>query len=113
MDSDYVRGIERSDTAVFKLLTQSSEGDRRSLLDIQNIVRAFDTSYIYLEVGSHLGGTLLPHLMDPNCRTVISVDPRPTNQADERGRVFHYERNSTARMFRNLETIVPRENMLK
>ena len=101
MDSDYVRGIERSDTAVFRLLTQSSEGDRRSLLDIQNIVRAVDASYVYLEVGSHLGGTLLPHLMDPLCRVVVSVDPRPASQADERGRVFHYERNSTSRMIRN------------
>ncbi len=70
---NFVDLIEFGDVSIFQVPSQSSVGDRRSLLDIQNIVRTFDDRYTYLEVGSHLGGTLVPHLLDPKCRAVLSI----------------------------------------
>ena len=69
--------------------------------------------YVYLEVGSHLGGTLLPHLVDPLCRHAISVDSRPISQLDERGVMFNYTGNSTERMLDTLAVHVPPEALLK
>ncbi|SFG63003.1 class I SAM-dependent methyltransferase [Methylobacterium gossipiicola] len=109
----HIELIERSDPEVFVVESQSTDGDRTSFLDIQNIVRNNFDRYIYLEVGSHLGGTLVPHLLDPRCSSVISVDPRPPSQPDERGLDFDYEGNSTARMVEGLSKIIPRSGMLK
>ena len=69
--------------------------------------------YTYLEVGSHLGGTLCPHLLDSRCAQAISIDPRPASQADERGRMFDYAENSTARMLAALSTRIPSEGLRK
>jgi hypothetical protein len=62
------------------------------------LVRELHPGYCYLEIGSDMGGSLLPHLLDPNCSLAISIDPRPEVQPDERGIDFHYPGNSTARM---------------
>jgi hypothetical protein len=55
---------------------------------------------VYLEIGSHLGGTIQPHLLDHRCRLIISIDPRPQVQPDDRspGHLEEYEGNSTERM---------------
>lgn len=105
--------IRASDVSIFRVKSQTTIQDRRSLLDLQNIVRMFDERYVYLEVGSHLGGTLLPYIYDPKCRAVISVDSRPAEQDDERGRSYEYENNSTARMISGLEAVAPRDGLLK
>ena len=109
----YTDLIERCDTSIFLIKSQSLDGDRKSLLDIQNIVRNNVDKYVYLEVGSHLGGTLVPHLLDPSCSSVISVDPRPSSQPDERGQIFEYDGNSTNRMVDGLSKVIPRSGMLK
>jgi hypothetical protein len=90
--------IEALDTRIFTLPSQTSESDRRSLLRLQLFVRTRDPAYRYLETGSHLGGSLLPHLADPRCAAAVSIDPRPASQPDARGRSFDYEGNSTGRM---------------
>ncbi len=99
--------IEALDTSLFSLDSQTSDADRASLLRLQRLVRHRPGGYTYLEIGSHLGGSLLPHLLDPACRAIHSVDPRPLRQADARGREFDYEENSTARMRQLLAAAVP------
>jgi hypothetical protein len=105
--------LEDFDPSVFRVESQTSDADKRSLLCLQDIVRNRDTRYTYLEVGSHVGGTIFPHLIDPHCDSVVSLDPRPVSLSDERGRSMDYDGNSTARMISFLERIVPPDAMLK
>lgn len=95
--SDQQSAIESGDIGIFSLPTQTSSEDRRTLLALQNIA-ASRGPYHYLEIGSHLGGSLLPHILDVRCRSAISIDTRPEAQPDARGAWYAYEDNSTARM---------------
>lgn len=90
--------IEALDPAIFEVETQSTLNDRVSFLRVQALARSLLGSYVYLEVGSHIGGSLLPHLLDPACQAAVSADPRPAAQPDERAEIFHYVENSAARM---------------
>ena len=90
--------IKKLDIDVFRVETQTTLSDRTSLLRVQNFARSVLRRYVYLEVGSHIGGSLFPHLIDSACEAAISVDPRPPAQPDERAEVFAYEENSAARM---------------
>lgn len=110
---DTADAIEAGDVGVFKIIPEMPENDRRSLLTIQNVVRLHVPGYIYLEVGSSLGGSLLPHLADPACRLAYSVDARPASQPDERGRSFDYQHASTAGMLATLQQHLPLAAMLK
>lgn len=105
--------ISAMDVAIFAVESQSSAGDKASFLLLQNLARNFFGQYHYLEVGSHLGGTLMPHLLDPQCGSALSIDKRPSSQPDERREVFFYENNSTARMVARLQTCVPAGMLLK
>ena len=40
----------------------------------------------YLEIGSHLGGSLQALVADPRCMEIVSIDTRPDSQPDDRGR---------------------------
>ncbi len=62
-------------------------------------------SFDYLEIGSHLGGTLQALVADPACNSIISIDPRPKSFADERGIISKYPENSTARMMEHLSKV--------
>jgi hypothetical protein len=105
--------IRNADISIFTVESQTLPGDRQTFIDCQNIIRNRFERYVYLEVGSHLGGTLLPHLLDPHCASAISIDPRPASQTDERGRQFDYPDNSSGRMIELLSRHVPRGAMLK
>ena len=77
--------IENLDITIFdKIPSQTSEIDRRCLLAIQRHIRNNRDFYNYLEIGSHLGGSIQPHLLDHKCKHILSIDPRPTKQADDR-----------------------------
>ena len=90
--------IEALDVGLFEQVrSETSADDRAALLLLQRSVR-HRGPYAYLEIGSHLGGTIQPHYVDPLCRVVYSIDKRPSAQPDERGRQFAYPDNSTARM---------------
>ena len=89
--------IESCDVSLFRVETQTTEKDRWSFLSIQRFIRRYFQDYTYLEVGSHLGGSLFPYLLDKRCASVISVDPRPSTLPDERGQI-RYSGNSTQRM---------------
>ena len=99
--------IENLDISLFQWIeSQTTEEDRFALLSLQNITRSFFNSYIYLEIGSHLGGSLQPHLVDEKCGKIISIDPRPQTLADERWEAkYHYPGNSTGRMHDCLKRI--------
>lgn len=105
--------IEQGNLEIFKIPSQTAEGDKKSLLSLQNIVRRNVRNYTYLEVGSFLGGTLLPHLADPECRLAYSIDKRPASQLDERGRTYDYVQSSTQVMLATLEQHLPFSAMLK
>ena len=105
IQSDFAKRIESLDLSLFDhILTQSDDGDRRAWLAVQRSVRK-PTGYTYLEIGSHLGGSLQQHWVDPLCRNIISIDKRPIDMPDDRGKKVHYEGNSTARMLSNLRRI--------
>ncbi len=93
-----------------KIISQTTPEERKSLLAVQNVVRnAMDDGYVYLEIGSHLGGSIQPYLLDNRCRRIYSIDKRPSQQPDDRrpGYIATYEGNSTERMLANLRGIDP------
>ena len=98
--------VSALDTSLFSHVgSETSENDRRSLLAIHNAVAAETNPFSYLEIGSHLGGTLQALVADPRCVSAISIDPRPTRVPDDRGQMFEYVDNSTARMLELLGTV--------
>jgi hypothetical protein len=106
---DLESAIRELDTRLFRhIQSQTTEDDRRSLLAVQRAVRA-KGQYVYLEIGSHLGGTLQPHLVDPLCTKIYSIDPRPLIVDDERGQKQKYIDNSTEKMIRLLSEVAPEQ----
>jgi predicted O-methyltransferase YrrM len=104
-------GVPRSrDAAVFDAIpSETTPSDRESLLLLRDCARSRGP-YVYLEIGSYLGGTLQPFYADDRCRLIYSIDERPDFVPDERGRFFyHYDRqvNSTATMLANLAKAFP------
>lgn len=104
--ADFDKRITSLDLALFRFVEgQSSEGDRRAWLAMQNHARNRHSEYCYLEIGSHLGGSLQQHVPDPRCVCMYSIDPRPAAQPDNRGECYEYEHNSTERMLKNLAAV--------
>jgi len=98
------------DAAVFDAIpSETTPSDRESLVLLRDCARSHG-SYVYLEIGSYLGGTLQPFYADDRCRLIYSIDVRPDFVPDERGRFFyHYDQqvNSTATMLANLAKAFP------
>lgn len=106
--SDFDERIATLDPALFaRIESQSSDDDKRSLLACQLAVRTIRPAYSYLEIGSYLGGSLQPHLLDDRCTRIVSIDRRGTVQPDERGVPYAYRNNSTARMLGLLRAVSP------
>lgn len=98
--------IAALDPELFDQIPAQLEGeDRRSLLALHAACRLRYRSFVYLEIGSHLGGSLQTLVRDPACTAIISIDARPDAQPDERGPVYQYPENSTARMLSLLAEI--------
>lgn len=94
--------IAALDIGLFDLIeTQSNAKDRRSWLAVQRAVRDARPSFVYLEIGSYLGGSLQQYLQDPKCRRIYSIDNR---MLDDRHRG-----NSEQVMLDNLRTVAPEE----
>lgn len=93
--------VDALDVSMFDAIpSQTGPGDRRSLLAVQRAVARKHGEYAYLEIGSHLGGSLQPHLADDRCKRIYSIDPRPLEMSDDRvgGFIPCYPENSTRRM---------------
>jgi len=98
--------VDRFDVSLFDAIeSQTSLDDRMSLLALQSAVARGFSSYAYLEIGSHLGGSIQPLLLDARCRKIYSIDPRPASQPDNRGIVYEYPENSTRKMLDNLRAL--------
>ena len=98
--------VKQLDVSLFDgIESQSTSDDRRSMLAIQTALCARRESFAYLEIGSHLGGSIQPFLLDPRCTRIVSIDKRPKIQPDARGLPFKYADNSTERMLNNLRGI--------
>src|SRR5947208_3078561 len=94
------------DVSLFDTIpSQTNVNERRGLLALQKAVGEKLGSYVYLEIGSHLGGSIQPHLVDARCRKIFSIDNRPVQQPDDRGVPCDYPDNSTARMLDLLRRI--------
>lgn len=98
------RLAQRDPTLFAPVLSTTTTADRRSLLALQSMVRA-DGDYDYLEIGSHLGGTLQPHCLDPLCRTIYSIDKRTLLVADIRGIPYAYPDIDSAQMLEGLRQV--------
>lgn len=106
--SRFEQAIASLDLNLFeKINSQSTEHDKRSLLAIQLAVRNLRPSYKYLEIGSYLGGSIQPHLVDDRCARIYSIDKRPVQQPDARGFDYRYLNNSTERMLEKLREVAP------
>lgn len=106
--NDWIEKIEKLDLSLFESIpSQTSAGDRCSLLAVQRATARKCKEYVYLEIGSHLGGSIQPHLVDDRCNRIYSIDPRPSQQPDDRspGHIAYYDNNSTERMFNMLGSI--------
>jgi hypothetical protein len=104
----FEQSINDLDLKLFeKISSQSSVNDKQSLLACQLAARELTGGYTYLEIGSYLGGSIQPHLLDEKCLKIYSIDKRPLVQPDERGVEYTYLNNSTARMLENLKKVAP------
>jgi Methyltransferase domain len=92
--------------------SESSDRDKQSLLALQRATRELRSPYVYLEIGSHLGGSLQPHVVDPLCERIYSIDKRPHRMPDARGLTYRYPDNSTERM-RELLAAIPDADLRK
>ena len=110
---DFEAMIAAGDLGLFQVKSQTLPEDKSTLLAVQRLVREHIDGYDYLEVGSHLGGTLTPHLVDTRCRSVVSIDARPPSQPDVRARAFDYENNSSARMIELIRECAPAADLEK
>jgi hypothetical protein len=106
--NNFEQALQDLDLKLFeKITSQSTEADKRSLLACQQAVRDMRPGYNYLEIGSYLGGSIQPYLLDDKCRRIYSIDKRPESQPDERGIEYVYQNNSTARMLEKLRDVSP------
>lgn len=104
----FEQSISSLDLKLFeKISSQSNDHDKQSLLACQLATRGLRENYTYLEIGSYLGGSIQPHLLDERCAKIYSIDKRPLVQPDERGVDYTYLNNSTARMLENLKQVAP------
>ncbi len=100
--------IDRLDITLFDhAVSQMRPEDKGTLLSLQSATRAAGP-YTYLEIGSYLGGSLQPFLVDPLCERIISIDARHAVPPDSRPgmeTLVQYPDNSTARMLELLEAV--------
>ena len=102
---DFQSQIARLDKNLFShVLSQSTDEDKKSLLALQAVIRQQLKQFVYLEIGSYKGGSLQPYVVDPQCSTILSIDPRPYTLPDSRG-AEKYPENSTEGMLRLLGQI--------
>ena len=106
--SNFEQLINNLDIKLFeKIQSQSTDNDKQTLLACQLAVRNLLPKYNYLEIGSYLGGSVQPHLLDEKCALIYSIDKRPLQQPDERGVSYTYLNNSTQRMLELLREVAP------
>jgi predicted O-methyltransferase YrrM len=86
----------------FPIESQTSPTDKSFLLASIALMKEYNQYYSYVEIGSFLGGSLTPFLMDQCCTRVLSIDERERQQPDERGENFDYAGVTHNTMIENL-----------
>lgn len=80
-----IERIKSLDVSLFDhVVAQTTPDDRRSLLALQTALGERLERFVWLEIGSYLGGSLQPLVVDPRCVKVISIDPRLRVVPDDR-----------------------------
>jgi hypothetical protein len=103
---DFTARLHRSDRGLFAAIpAQLEDGDKATLLALQRAVRSTGDGYVYLEIGSYLGGSLQPHVADPRCMRIYSIDKRTSAPPDDRQNRQTYPQNTTGLMLRGLARI--------
>ncbi len=108
MATTCVSQVDALDLSLFRWIhSQTTDEDRRSLLAVHRAVAKAHKRFSYLEIGSHLGGSIQPYLVDPRCTRIYSIDPREIDIPDDRSEGWHstYLGNSTQRMLDLLRAI--------
>jgi hypothetical protein len=110
---DLAERIGELDSTTFDgIATETTRNDRKSLLALHQACADRAGRFAYLEIGSHLGGSMQVLVRDDRCERIVSIDPRPRRQPDERGPEWVYSQNSTGRM-RNLLEALPGADLSK
>ena len=105
MTDPFETSLAALDTSLFRHVpSQTFEEDKKSLLALQAALRARHRQYVYLEIGSYMGGSLQPHVVDPCCGKIISIDRRLGEYPDSRNTTT-YAGNTTANMLAHLGRI--------
>ena len=100
------RRLEALDVSLLKdIPSQTKRGDRASLLALHAACAERFGTFGYLEIGSHLGGSLQAVVRDERVTRIVSIDARPETTPDERGKRIPYAGNSTQRMLDNLAAL--------
>lgn len=100
--------VDQLDLSLFDhIISQTTIGCRRSLLAVQRATARRFGNYTYLEIGSYLGGSLQPHVIDERCSRIYSIDLRPAETPDNAydGRIVTYYATSEQKMLDNLGNI--------
>ena len=88
---------------LFPITSQTSNQDKLLLLKVINVIGKKIKNYSYCEIGSFLGGSLTPFLLDRNCKKILSIDKRNQIVDDENQEKFSYENISEKTMIKNFE----------
>ena len=95
IDKKYIKNL-------FPIHSQTSEEDKIFLLNTIKFLHLNLKSYNYLEIGSYLGGSITPFLLDKKCKGVLSIDKRNLILPDERGENWDYKNISEKKMISNI-----------
>lgn len=88
----------------FPISSQTSNEDKLVLLKIITFLKnKKKKGFYYLEIGSFLGGSLTPFLMEDKCKLVMSIDKRNQNLDDERNEKWNYQSVSENDMFNKIK----------
>ncbi len=87
----------------FPIPSQTSLVDKAVILKINKLMNLRTKNFIYIEIGSYLGGSLTPFLINENCKRVISVDKRNQIIDDERNEKWSYKKISEKLMIKGLK----------
>ena len=88
----------------FPIPSQTSDEDKVFLLLAIQLLKDQLKSFRYLEIGSFLGGSLAPFLMEDACSSILSIDDRNRNMPDERGALYDYTGVSNDTMIENIHS---------
>ena len=83
--------IKKKIKRYFPISSQTSDTDKLILLKIIIFLKRIKKKFNYLEIGSFLGGSLTPFLMETSCKSIVSVDKRNQKQDDERNEEWSYK----------------------